>query len=57
MEDLRLVWIKNTLELECLFASQAFLEEVKANPRLEVLVKLLNLPFGLNENLGPRWKS
>jgi hypothetical protein len=55
VEDLRLVWIKNTLELEYLFASQALLEEVRANPRLEVVGELSVLPFSQNGNLVPIW--
>ena len=45
IETLRLVWIKNTLELEYLFASQAFLEKVRANPRLDVVSELSDLSF------------
>jgi hypothetical protein len=56
VEDLRLVWIKNTLELEYLFASQALLEEIKANPRLEVLGEPSDLAFDGTGNLVPSWK-
>jgi hypothetical protein len=57
VEDLRLVWIKNTLELEYLFASQALLEEVRANPRLEVLGELSVLSFDQSGNLVSIWES
>ena len=57
VEDLRLLWIKNTLELEYLFASQALLEEVRANPRLEVLGELSVLSFDQSGNLVSIWES
>jgi hypothetical protein len=57
VEDLRLVWIKNTLELEYLFASQALLEEVRANPRLEVVGEPPVLPFDQSGNLVSIWES
>jgi hypothetical protein len=53
VEDLRLLWIKNTLELEYLFASQALLEEVRANPRLEVVGGPSDLVFDGTGNLVP----
>ena len=56
-EDLRLVWIKNTLELEYLFASEALLAEIKTNPRLEVVGELSDLPFEHSGNLASIWKS
>jgi len=56
-EDLRLVWIKNTLELEYLFGSQALLEEVRANRRLDVLGEPSVLPFGQNGDLVSIWES
>jgi hypothetical protein len=57
VEDLRLVWIKNTLELEYLFASEALLAEIKTNPRLEVVGELSDLPFDQKGNLVSIWKS
>jgi hypothetical protein len=57
VEDLRLVWIKNTLEVQYLFASQALLEEVRANPRLEVLGEPSDLAFDQIGNLVSIWES
>jgi len=54
-KDLRIVWIKNTLELEYLFASQAFLNEARSNPRLEILSEPSDFPFDQNGNLIPKW--
>jgi len=56
-EDLRLVWIKNTLELEYLFGSQALLDEVRANPRLDVVGELSNFSFDQSQNLVSIWES
>ena len=55
-EDLRLVWIKNTLELEYLFGSQALLDEVRANPRLDVVGEPSDLAFDGTGNLVASWK-
>jgi len=54
-QDLRILWIKNTLELEYLYASQAFLEEVKSNPRLKILSEPFDFPFGPDGNLISKW--
>jgi hypothetical protein len=54
-QDLRILWIKNTLELEYLYTSQAFLEEVKSNPRLEILSDPFDFPFGPDGNLISKW--
>ncbi len=54
-KDLRILWIKNTLELEYVFASEAFLEESRSNPRLEILTNPFEFPFDQNENLIPQW--
>ena len=55
--DLRLVWIKNTLELEYLVGSQVLLDEVRANPRLEVLGEPADLSFDQGGNLVSIWES
>lgn len=53
-QDLRILWIKNTLEIEYLFASEAFLKEARSNPRLEVLSEPFDFPFDQNGNLIPK---
>jgi hypothetical protein len=53
----RVLWIKNTLETEYLFASQAFLEEARINPNLEILGDPIDFPFDRNGNLLVRWKE
>ena len=54
-KNLRILWIKNTLEIEYLYASQPFLREARSNPRLEVLGKPIDLPFDGNGNLISKW--
>jgi hypothetical protein len=54
-QDLRILWIKNTLELEYLYASQAFLEEVKSNPRLKILSEPFDFSFSPDGNLISKW--
>jgi len=53
--DLRLVWIKNTLEMEYLWASEPMLNEAKANPKLEVVSGLLDIPFDAGGNMVMEW--
>ncbi len=53
--DLRLVWIKNTLELECLWAAESLMAEVKANPNLEVASPLQDVPFDGGGNMVMEW--
>ena len=53
--DLRFVWIKNTLELEFLWASEAMMPEVKANPNLEIISPLQEIPFDSNGNMVMQW--
>jgi len=50
-QDLRILWIKNTLELKCLYASQAFLNEARLNPKLEILSEPFDFPFDQDRNL------
>ena len=54
-QDLRLVWIKNTLEMEYLWASESMLKEAKANPNLEVVSGLQDVPFDGGGNLVMEW--
>jgi len=43
-KELRLAWIKNTLGLEYLWASEPMLAEAKANPRVEIISELQEIP-------------
>jgi len=58
-KDLRLVWTKNTLELEYLWASEPMLKEARANSALEVVSGLQEIPFDKEGNMlvewPPRW--
>ncbi len=54
-KDLRLVWTKNTLELEYLWASESMLPEVKANPSLEVVSAPQDIPFDSAGNMVMEW--
>ena len=54
-KDLRLAWIKNTLEVEYLWASEAMLKEAKANSNLEVVSALQEVPFDKNGNMVMEW--
>jgi hypothetical protein len=47
--------VKNTLELEYLYASQALLKEARSNPRLEILSDPSEFPFDQNGNLISKW--
>jgi Lactate racemase N-terminal domain len=49
--DARVVWIKNTLALKHLVVSEAMLDEVTANPRLEVVKGPFQFEFDDNGNL------
>ena len=54
-KDLRLVWIKNTLEVEYLWASEAMLKEAKGNSNLEVVSGLQEVPFDQGGNMVMEW--
>ena len=54
-KDLRLVWIKNTLEVEYLWASESMLKEAKGNSNLEVVAGLQEVPFDKNGNMVMEW--
>lgn len=53
--DLRLVWIKNTLEMEYLWASESMLSEAKAHPNLELISRLQDIPFDAAGNMVMEW--
>jgi hypothetical protein len=53
--DLRLVWIRNTLKLETIWASEAMLAEVQANTGLEVISPLQAIPFDAQRNMVMDW--
>jgi hypothetical protein len=52
---LRLVWIKNTLKLETIWASEAMLPEVQASPGLEITSPLQEIPFDAQWNMVMKW--
>ena len=54
-QDLRVLWIKNTLELEYLYASVAFLDEARSNPRMEILSEPFDFLFNSEGNLISKW--
>ena len=54
-KDLRLVWVKNTLELEYLWASEPMLQEAKANSNIEVVSGAQEIPFDKNGNMVVEW--
>jgi hypothetical protein len=53
LERIRLAWIRNTSELDELWASAALLDEVRANPRLEVLSAPQPIAYDAGGNLIP----
>jgi len=54
-QDLRVLWVKNTLELEYLYASEPLLKEARSNPRLEILSDPFEFPFDQYGNLISQW--
>ncbi|HSR11552.1 MAG TPA: lactate racemase domain-containing protein [Thermodesulfobacteriota bacterium] len=54
-KELRLVWIKNTLELEYLWAAESMLSEVKKNPNLEVVAPPQEITFDPKGNMVMEW--
>jgi len=54
-QDLRILWIKNTLEIEYLFASEAFLDQARSNLRIDILSDPFEFPFDQNGNLISKW--
>jgi hypothetical protein len=55
VEDCRLVWIRNTLKLDQLIASEAYLEEIQSKPNVRVLESLGELAFASDGNLVERF--
>jgi hypothetical protein len=53
--DLRLVWIKNTLKLETIWASEAMMAEVQGNPDLEIISPLKEITFDSEGNMVMEW--
>ena len=49
--ETRIVWIKNTLSLEKIFASEPLLPEIRKNPQIEVLGDPRSMPFDGRGNL------
>jgi len=54
-QDLRILWIKNTLQIEYLYASEAFLNQARSNPRVEILSEPFDFSFDENGNLVSHW--
>jgi len=54
-QDLRILWIENTLDIEYLYASEAFLNQARSNPRLKILSEPFDFPFDQDGNLIPKW--
>jgi len=54
-KDLRIAWVKNTLELEYVWASEAMLDEAKRNSSLEVVSGLQDVPFDAAGNMVMEW--
>ena len=50
-EDCRMIWIRNTLKLDRLVASEALLDEVEGNGDLQVVERLGDLDFDAQGNL------
>lgn len=51
-KDARMVWLKNTLELDQFYISRALIPEIAANPNLEMLSDFWELPFDTAGNLA-----
>jgi hypothetical protein len=49
--EAKILWIRNTLDLAEVECSQAYLEEARARPDLEILTELRELPFDAAGNL------
>jgi hypothetical protein len=56
-QDAKLLWIKNTLELEELECSAAYFDEARERQDLEVLTPLRDLPLDPSGNLPPIYQS
>ncbi|HKI97469.1 MAG TPA: DUF362 domain-containing protein [bacterium] len=51
VDSVRMAWIRNTSELDELWASRALLDEVRAHPRLEILSEPLPVSYDAERNL------
>ncbi|WP_371375906.1 lactate racemase domain-containing protein [Sporomusa aerivorans] len=51
-EGVKMVWIKNTLELDQFYISRVLIPASVANPNLEILSDLMELPFDAEGNLA-----
>jgi hypothetical protein len=51
MSELRIAWLKNTLELTPLALSENFRQEIEKNSALEIISDPLELPFDSAGNL------
>ena len=49
----RIVWIKNTLELEEIFISEPLLEQAQAHSQIEILSEVVDLTFNQGEPIFP----
>ena len=49
-DEFKVVWIKNTLELEKIAVSTAYLQRIKENPRLKILLGPHTLKFSKDNN-------
>jgi hypothetical protein len=47
----KIIWIKNTLQLEYIFVSETYLEEIKTKPQIEILGKPVPWPFSQDGRL------
>lgn len=50
-QEARMVWIKNTLELDYMWISGALADEARSNPQLELLTEFRELPFDQDGDL------
>lgn len=56
-QDLRIVWIKNTMELEYIWASEPMFQESKENSSIEVVSDLQAVPFDRSGNMVGKWSK
>lgn len=54
-ENARFVWIKNTLELDQFYISEALITEISSNINLKIISELKELPFDSDGNLT--WRT
>jgi len=57
-KELKIGWIRNTLELSRLFLSETLREEIEANRNLEIIDGPMEIPYGADGNLADLvWES